>query len=285
MTEYKYACPVCGQHMMCDSSQAGSVMECPTCFQKITAPQAPAGDDQKFVLTGTKVGERPMPKTVVVNSGAAPAAKSFPLGLVILLLLVGVAGAGVFAFRGKIFHRTPAANAGGQTDETTVTASSKAPINLPPASDANWTLNLDAMMTPEAAAVGRVNGQSSTLDRAVFQAGVLTLRPSVKGSPDVSIAISFGGALPEALAGQTINVTTNADKAAGVTLRWKDNIQSGRENFENGYALRLELGALANSRIPGKIYFCAPDQSKSYVMGTFNIEVRKPKPKAPPKVN
>ena len=28
--------------MKCDSSQGGSVMECPTCFQKITVPQAPA---------------------------------------------------------------------------------------------------------------------------------------------------------------------------------------------------------------------------------------------------
>src|ERR1035437_7559588 len=62
MSEFKYACPVCGQHMMCDSSQGGSVMECPTCFQKITAPQAPVSGDAKFILTGTKVSERPIPK-------------------------------------------------------------------------------------------------------------------------------------------------------------------------------------------------------------------------------
>ncbi len=61
MSEFKYACPVCGQHIKCDSSQAGSVMECPTCFQKITVPQAPASADQKFIITGTKVGERPVP--------------------------------------------------------------------------------------------------------------------------------------------------------------------------------------------------------------------------------
>ena len=42
MSEFKYACPVCGQHIKCDSSQAGSQMECPTCFQKITVPQAPS---------------------------------------------------------------------------------------------------------------------------------------------------------------------------------------------------------------------------------------------------
>jgi hypothetical protein len=127
--------------------------------------------------------------------------------------------------------------------------------------------------------VGRVHGQSSTLDRVIFQGGVLTFRPSVHGSPDVNIAINFGGVLPEALAGQTINVMTNADQAARVTLHWKDNGQNARDNFDKGYALRLELGALANNRIPGKIYFCAPDNLKSYVMGTFNAEVRKPRPK------
>ena len=62
MSEFKFACPVCGQHMKCDSSQGGSVMDCPTCFQKITAPQAPASDDQKFILTGTQVTGNASPR-------------------------------------------------------------------------------------------------------------------------------------------------------------------------------------------------------------------------------
>jgi len=285
MSEYKFACPVCGQHMKCDSSQAGSVMECPTCFQKITAPQAPAaGDDQKFVLTGTKVGERPLPKVAAESPGVVPAAKNFPWIILIVVLVVGLAGAGVFAFRGKLFHHnTATTNAPEQTDESNpVAATPKAPpIILPPASDTNWTLSLDTVTTPDAPAVGRIHGQSSTLDRAIFQGGVLTLRPSVRGSPDVSLVINFGGALPEAIAGKTINVTTNADQAAGVSLRWKDGAQNEKTNYDSGYALRLEMGALAGNRMPGKIYFCAPGELKSYVMGTFNVEVRKPKPPKP----
>ena len=57
----------------------------------------------------------------------------------------------------------------------------------------------------------------------------------------------------EALSGKIINVTTNADKAAQVTLRWKDaggKVQ--KANFDDGYALRLEFGALANTGCPGK---------------------------------
>ena len=273
--------------MRCDSSQAGSVMECPTCFQKITAPQAPAaGDDQKFVLTGTKVGERPLPKIATETPGEILAVKSFPWAVLILMLVAGLAGAGVFVFRGKLFHRNPATvNVAGQTSgpNADTAAPPVAAIVLPPASDTNWMLNFDSVTTPETAAVGRIHGQSSTLDRVIFQGGLLTLRPSVRGSPDVSLAINFGGALPEALAGKTINVMTNAEQAAGVTLRWKDAGQNAKESFGKGYALRLEMGALANNHMPGKIYFCAPDELKSYVMGTFNAEIRKPKTSKPKK--
>ena len=91
--------------------------------------------------------------------------------------------------------------------------------------------------------------------------------------------ISFGGAPPESLAGKTINVNTNADTAARVTLHWKADGQNEKESYAGGYALRLEFGPLANNRIPGKIYFCAPDELKSYVLGTFSAEIRRPRPK------
>ena len=109
MSEFKYACPVCGQHMMCDSSQSGTVMECPTCFQKITAPQAPATDAPKFIITGTKVGERPIP-AAVANAQPLPAPvpeKSFPGPAVVFIALFFVAAAVLFAFHGKIFKSNP----------------------------------------------------------------------------------------------------------------------------------------------------------------------------------
>ena len=77
MSEFKYACPVCGQHMMCDSSQGGTVMECPTCFQKITAPQAPAGDDHEIHFDGHE-SRRPAGAEIPGGSpGLVPAAKRF----------------------------------------------------------------------------------------------------------------------------------------------------------------------------------------------------------------
>jgi len=103
MSEFKYACPVCGQHMKCDSSQSGTVMECPTCFQKITAPQAPATDDPKFIITGTKVGERLIPSAPVGSGAATPPEKDFPATTFVLIVLLCATIAVAFLFRGTIF--------------------------------------------------------------------------------------------------------------------------------------------------------------------------------------
>jgi hypothetical protein len=276
MSEFKFACPVCGQHMMCDSSQSGSVMDCPTCFQKITAPQAPASDGQKFILTGTKVGERPPPKTVTINPIAAPAKNPLP-AILLLMVFIGAAVAGVFVLRGKIFG----SSSGAQTNAV----SEKAPtpkyvVVAPPASDTNWTLNLDSRTNfPDAPPAGRIHALDFIVERANFQNGILTLRAGARGPLDFGCTINFSGAQAETLSGQTIHVSTNADTAARVTLHWKNDADSGRDNFTNGYAMRLEFGALANNRLPGKIYLCTPDAEKSYLMGTFNADARKPKPK------
>jgi hypothetical protein len=110
------------------------------------------------------------------------------------------------------------------------------------------------------------------------------LRAGTRGPVEFGVTINFAGAQPEALSGQSINVTTNAEKAAKVTLRWKDaNGTVQKENYDDSYALRLEFGALANNRLPGKIYLCTPDKEESYLMGTFNADARKPKPKPPKK--
>jgi DNA-directed RNA polymerase subunit RPC12/RpoP len=281
MSEFKYACPVCGQHMMCDSSQSGTVMECPTCFQKITAPQAPA-PDTKFIITGTKVGERPAPKISGANPYAATQTKGFSGALIVILIFLFIGGAAAFVYRGTIFKTkdVSAKVAGG-----TMPGSNSFPARMqiptpvaPVASDTNWILNLAGVMIPDSPAAGRIHGQNFLAERASFSTnGVLTIRAGTRGPVEFGLTVNFSGATAESLAGQSINVTTNASKAARLTLRWRDGVQALSDTFNNGYAMRLEFGMLAGNRLPGKIYLCTPDETKSYVAGSFNVDIRRPR--------
>jgi DNA-directed RNA polymerase subunit RPC12/RpoP len=277
MSEFKYACPVCGQHIKCDSSQSGTVMECPTCFQKIIVPQAPVGE-QTLILTGTKVGgERPAPKTPEETASAPQPATGLSGPMVVIAILIGIMAAVAFVYRGTIFRTpTPLAAKDGATNQTNQVHEKKSAPALPapPSNDTNWVLNLKGAAIPEATAAGRVEGQDFICERATLQGGLLTLR-----NGDLSIAVNFTGASPQMLSRKTITVATNATTAARVTLHWKDDDHPMHEVFNNGYAMLLNFGEATNNRIAGKIYLCTSDEKESYVAGTFDAEIRKPKPK------
>lgn len=282
MSEFKFACPVCGQHMMCDVSQGGSVMDCPTCYQKIVAPQAPA-PDAKFILTGTKLSEKKINFRGVDSPASAAPEKSFPLAIVIVLVLVcAAAGAGFFIYRAQNSKAEKLAAA--KKSAATNAAPAKPAVIAPHASDTNWMLTLDTNAIADATVAGRIHGQDFIIERASFQNGVLTLRAGTRGPFEFGLQISFSGAQPEAMAGKNLNILADTNKSARVTLRWKDSADTvQKENYDDSYAMRLEFGDLVNNRLPGKIYLCTPDTEKSYVMGSFSADARKPKPKAPPK--
>jgi DNA-directed RNA polymerase subunit RPC12/RpoP len=278
MSEFKYACPVCGQHIKCDSTQSGTTMECPTCFQKIVAPQAPATDDPKFIITGTKLDERPIPGT---DLGAAPAPvpeKNFPAPTIVLMALL-CAAAALFVFSGKFFKSAgglPPPPPGGPT--VPAHPPKLPPLIAPSANDTNWMLDLAAAVIPEERAAGRIHGRDFICERAFLQSGTLTLRTGTHGTVELGVLINFKNAQTESLSGQSINVATNADKAANVMLRWLEDGRQKKENFDDRYAMRLEFGPLVGNHLPGKIYLCTPDDGKSYVAGAFIADIRKPKP-------
>lgn len=100
-------------------------MECPTCFQKITVPQAPETDDPKFIITGTKVIRRPRSTAPVDPEAAPPPAKnSLVPGIALGILLCAVVAA-AFVFRGMIFKPAP-------TGTNIVNQSTGTPLNPAP---------------------------------------------------------------------------------------------------------------------------------------------------------
>jgi hypothetical protein len=111
----------------------------------------------------------------------------------------------------------------------------------------------------------------------------LTLRQGKSGSSESSFTVSLFAQQGEELSGKIVEI--EADRTPPlprVTLRWRnDDKKSTTEHFNSGYALKLAFGPAANGRISGRIYLCLPDESKSFVAGTFDAEIRKMEPRKP----
>jgi hypothetical protein len=88
MSEFTYLCPVCRQHIKCATTLAGTVMKCPTCYQRIVAPQAPSAADGKLLFTGHKYVEKKAAggSAPAVNPAPVAPQKAFPTALVLAVL-------------------------------------------------------------------------------------------------------------------------------------------------------------------------------------------------------
>ena len=284
MSEFKFACPVCGQHITADSGASGGKLECPTCFRKIVVPQAPASADSKFILSASQADKPRPPQS---NPGAPEVLqlqpKPVPIGIFLAVAaLVCGAGAAAYVFRDKLFKPAPR-----QSQVVTnqpakeVKAPPPPPAFHPVPTNINWTLNLTNTAIPEAGAVGGIHGKGFVCERATLQGGTLTLRQGRSGPTDFGIVIRLFAQQGEELSGKAVEVTADRiPPLPRVTLRWRDEGQpkASTEDIREGYAMKLVFGPAANERIPARIYICLPDEAKSFVAGTFEAEIRKPNP-------
>lgn len=274
MSEFKFACPVCGQHITADSTASGTQLECPTCFQKIIVPQAPADTETKLILAASQAG-RPRPTGPVPGSDLGPLRKTRDLGSVLAMIGMGVVlcavGAGAFFFHDKLFPKRqqsqPAASGEVQN----------ASVRKP---ESRWTMDLTKAVIPSATASGRIRGFPFTCERAVLTGGSLYLRQRSGWPPDLGVTVALFAKLGEELSGKTIEVLPDRlPPIPKVTVRWKtDGPKSSSQSYVTGYLLKIVFGQAEGGRIRGKIYVALPDEEKTYVAGTFDAEIRKPNP-------
>lgn len=277
MSEFKFACPVCGQHITCDTRSSGSQMECPTCFRKLVVPRTQGGGSSSLLIHAAEVSTRPATQTAGVEPLARPVRRPFPYAAIAVVIILSVVAGGAYVFRDHIKkvvqERRPAA------EEPPANPARKS--MGPPADDRLWTLRLKDVKIPSTPAAGRVHGEDFLVERATLQGGTLNLRQGPAWPPDLGVTVNLFAKRGEDLAGQVVQIEATRTNAPRVTLRWKNEAeQPVTKTFRTGYALRLEFGPVAGDRLPGKVYLCTPDDAKSYVAGTFTAEIRKP---APPK--
>ncbi len=93
--EFKFACPVCHQHIECSAEAGGQVVACPTCFQNIIVPAAPTGHTTKLILRA-KPASRPPATRVKVAAAEPPADDSFGMGAAVSVLIVAAMFSAMF---------------------------------------------------------------------------------------------------------------------------------------------------------------------------------------------
>ena len=274
MSEFKFACPVCGQHITADPAASGTPLDCPTCFRKIVIPQAPIAGQSKLILAAS---EAATPRPVRIETPEPPPfRKSRTRGSIYLvgfcLFALCASTSAFLRWRGEVLI-----NAFNKEENVT----EPVPV-YPIPTNTEWTLDVGRAVIPEGAAVGRVHGNGFLCERAVLRGGLLSLRQGKIWPPDLGFSIRLFAQQGEDLSGKTIIVRPDRrPPLPEVVVRWKDEQkQPLTERLDSGYALQLTFGQAANGRIPGRIFIAVPDGSGSFAAGTFDAVIRKPVPKA-----
>jgi hypothetical protein len=167
-------------------------------------------------------------------------------------------------------------------------AQAAAATNAPPQPamvPAVFTLDVTNAAIPEGKVNGKVSGTNFVPDSVMLsQIGPAQVLRFVQGqptSPDRELLIYLHPKAGETLAGH--NWTVSQEQKFGVPQvgkRWKpDPSQQPRvQTYNNGYAMKLELGQMNGSTLPGKIFLALNDGQQTVAAGKFEATVSAPTP-------
>ena len=264
MSEFKFACPVCGQHITADSATSGGQLECPTCFRNIVVPQAPATPDTKLILSAAQVESRrtsgleAMPKQPK-RRGSPSLLVRIPILVMILILASTVA----WFTRDHLFQLF-------QSDRSALPGT-----NLVPATPEGCTLDLTNAPSQESRVTGRILGIKFNCDMVTFDGGILSFLQNPGLPSERRVTISLYARRPETLADKTFEIPHNRigpRPKVMLEVRHVGEVPSTRTLGEN-YALRMEFEAITEARLPGRIYLAISDEEKSYINGRFDAQI------------
>lgn len=140
-----------------------------------------------------------------------------------------------------------------------------------------WTLDVKDATIPASPVSGEIHGANFQLRRVLFRNRNLRFI-SADGQESLIIHDLGDSAENRSMEFQT----ASGNDAPKIEITWKEDGENKTETFENGYAMELKIDGARGRRIPGQIYLCLPDDSKSYIAGTFTITLPRPKPKPAP---
>lgn len=257
VSQFKFACPVCGQHLEARASEAGHTTECPSCFKKLTVPQAPSQAGNKLMITASLADTRRLRTSRATEQPArSPAASSRLPWVYILpaLLALVITVGGVLYLR-----RVPAAD----------DANSKTGLQL-------WTDDVKELTLLDTPAAGRLNGRDFAVTTAFWRDTQLILRQN-GGEPEaLRVQITFPLKGGELVSGKTFRLgPEDPPFATAPKIIWKN--ENGRDQQEPvaaGYILWIRFDEVSKATISGRIHLCLADPEKSWVAGRFSAEIK-----------
>ncbi len=285
MSEFKFSCPHCGQHLAAEEAWAGSQIECPTCHSRIIVPRmAPAASAVSAPPPLPAVAPPPPAR----HPAPAPALPQAPaqtrrglakwgLGLGYFLTLVGVAALGFFVygkFTGKELNRSRFGRDGSASTGRTAAASAGAESSQPTPQDPPVTTDPQTMEVPATAASGMLFGKPFTVEKASYQGGVLQLAQRKGSLPDADLKVFLVLNAGEKLEGRTFIVSPRSSGQNPHVNISRQQSSPGAKSLVDKYALRLEFGNATGNKVPLKLYFEAPQSYETLVAGNAEVEIK-----------
>ena len=140
-----------------------------------------------------------------------------------------------------------------------------------------YTLDVTTAKIPDGPVNGMISGGEFVPDlmrvETVGPAQVLRLTQGSPTTPDREILVYLHLRPGDKLSGRTFTIAEDlkGSDVPQVIKRWtpKPGFAPQYKAFPTGYAMKLELGQLANGALPGKIFVALPDAEQSVVGGAF----------------
>ena len=310
MADLKFTCSHCKQDIECDELWCGREIQCPTCKAELTVPPKPDAPPHASLATAKpgqarlSIGQSrhqrsaapppPPPQEVLIQQKLAQAKagqkgnpmKWVGIGAVVIVVAVGVY-LGYPYLRDWLAKRSDAAKAASNS-ATQQVANATSPEGAAPAAPAPekelpllpaiWTLDLDKAKIPAGRANGTISGTNFVVESARLDKSstgyLLQLVQGTLASPDAGFMIFLHPSAGENITGNTWTVSQDM-KGKTVPqivtlLKTNPRYRAQQKNIFSGYAMKLELGQIANGVIPGKIFLAVPpDTEQNVLAGVF----------------
>lgn len=291
MSELKFSCTQCGQHIAADEAWSGRQIQCPKCQAALVVPAVPAAST---TIRPSAPPPPPLPPQFpsapapAVSAPARPKSKSPVLWIVLgagAVCLVGALAVGVLAYRMvQAKQRAESRSRAAQMSRNNpapprVATQSRSADLLPTPADPKVQTDPATVEIPNTPTAGTIRGSEFKPDSALITSQSFTLKQGKEFFPDASLTFFLFLKPDQKLPGRTITIASQ-DKSfpkphIHVARKGPDQRIPKTEIVTQNYALRLEFGEQDGDKLPGRIYLELGESFGTKVSGTFEAKVGK----------